>query len=100
MINITPETKNALKQAVKQVRAILTWQDGDGNTQTITSEDRLISVKKEAEGYYCKSTLRKITITLTGTETNLLDQKVTVAVQVKIHMSSCRNRLRLPVIPW
>ena len=84
MIPVTEATKTALHQAVKQVRARITWNDGDGRTtQEITSEDRIISLKKEAEGYYCKSTLRKITIVLTGTETNLLDQKITATVEVK-----------------
>ena len=84
MIPVTEATKTALHQAVKQVRARITWNDGDGRTtQEITSEDRIISLKKEAEGYYCKSTLRKITIVLTGTETNLLDQKITAVVEVK-----------------
>lgn len=95
MINITPETKNALQQAVKQVRARIAWNDGEGGaTQEITSEDRLISMKKEAEGYYCKSTLRKITIVLTGTETTLLDQKITATVEVKTGANAWGS------IPW
>ena len=95
MIDITTETKNALHQPVKQVRARITWNDGDGGTtQEITSEDRLISMKKDAEGYYLKSTLRKITIVLTGTETNLLDQKITATVEVKTGANSWGS------IPW
>ena len=95
MINITPETKNALQQAVKQVRARIAWNDGEGGaTQEITSEDRLISMKKEAEGYYCKSTLRKITIVLTGTETTLLDQKIAATVEVKTGANTWGS------IPW
>ena len=83
MIPVTQETKTALHQAVKQIRAKITWATSATETQTITSEDQLISIKKEAEGYYCKSTLRKITIVLAGTSTNLLDQRITATVQVK-----------------
>ena len=83
MIPVTQETKTALHQAVKQVRAQITWATSATETQTLTSEDRIISLKKEAEGYYCKSTLRKITVVLAGTDINLLDKKITVTVQVK-----------------
>lgn len=83
MIPITDATKTALHQAVKQVRAQISWATSADTTETITSEDKLISMKKEAEGYYCKSTLRKITVVLTGTDTNLLDRRITALVQVK-----------------
>lgn len=83
MIPVTQATKTALHQAVKQVRAQITWATSATETQTLTSEDRIISLKKEAEGYYCKSTLRKITVVLAGTDINLLDKKITVTVQVK-----------------
>jgi len=83
MIPVTPATKTALQQAVKQIRARITWQDGESVTHEITSEDALISLKKEAEGYYCKSTLRKITIVLAGTTTEILDKRITATVQVK-----------------
>lgn len=83
MIPVTQETKTALQAPVKQMRTTITWQTSATETHTLTSEDRIISVKKEAEGYFCKSTLRKITIVLAGTDTSLLDQRVTVTPQVK-----------------
>lgn len=83
MIPVTQATKTALQAPVKQMRTTITWQTSATETHTLTSEDRIISVKKEAEGYFCKSTLRKITIVLAGTDTNLLDQRVTVTPQVK-----------------
>lgn len=91
MIPVTQETKTALQQAVKQVRAQISWATSATETQTITSEDQLISLKKEAEGYYCKSTLRKITVVLAGTDTNLLDQRITATVQVKTGANSWGN---------
>lgn len=83
MIPVSQTTYDALHQAVKQVRTKITWATSETETHEITSEDRLISLKKEAEGYYCKSTLRKVTIVLAGTDTSILDQRVTVTVQVK-----------------
>lgn len=83
MIPVNQATYDALHQAVKQVRAKITWATSETETHEITSEDRLINLKKEAEGYYCKSTLRKITIVLAGTDTSILDQRVTAIVQVK-----------------
>lgn len=91
MIPVTQETKTALHQAVKQVRAQITWATSADTTETITSEDKLISMKKEAEGYYCKSTLRKITVVLTGTDTNLLDRRITALVQVKTGANTWGN---------
>lgn len=82
MIPVTPATRNALKQAVKQIRAKITWDVGE-LTHQITSEDALISLKKEAEGYYCKSTLRKITVTLAGTSTEILDKRIAATIEVK-----------------
>lgn len=83
MIPVSQTTYDALHQAVKQVRAQISWLDDQEVAHTITSDDRIISLKKEAEGYYCKSTLRKLTIQLAGTDTNILDQRITVTVQVK-----------------
>lgn len=82
MIPVTPATRTALKQAVKQIRAKITWDVGE-LTHQITSEDALISLKKEAEGYYCKSTLRKITVTLAGTSTEILDKRIAATIEVK-----------------
>ena len=93
MIPVTTATKNALKQPVKQIRATVSWPTSASQTATITSEDSLISLKKEAEGRYLQSTLRKITIVTTaGIE--LLDKKATVTVQVKTGANSWGN------IPW
>lgn len=83
MIPITDATKTALHQAVKQVRAQIAWATSADTTETITSDGALISLKKEAEGYYCKSTLRKITVKIANTTTNLLDKRITALVQVK-----------------
>lgn len=83
MIPVSQTTYDALHQAVKQVRARISWLDNQEVAHTITSDDRIISLKKEAEGYYCKSTLRKLTIQLAGTDTNILDQRITATVQVK-----------------
>lgn len=83
MIPVSQTTYDALHQAVKQVRAQISWLDNQEVAHTITSDDRIISLKKEAEGYYCKSTLRKLTIQLAGTDTNILDQRITATVQVK-----------------
>lgn len=83
MIPVNQTTYDALHQAVKQVRAQISWLDDQEVAHTITSDDRIISLKKEAEGYYCKSTLRKLTIQLAGTDTNILDQRITATVQVK-----------------
>ena len=83
MIPITDATKTALHQAVKQVRAQISWATSADTTETITSDGALISLKKEAEGYYCKSTLRKITVKIANTTTNLLDRRITALVQVK-----------------
>lgn len=94
MIPVTAETKTALHQAVKQVRAQISWATGADTIETITSEDKLISMKKEAEGYYCRSTLRKITVVLTGTDTNLLDRRITARVQVKTGADTWGD------IPW
>lgn len=94
MIPVTNQTKTALQQAVKQVRAQISWAVSADDTETLTSEDKIISIKKEAEGYYCKSTLRKITIVLAGTDTSLLDYRVTALVQVKTGANSWGN------IPW
>lgn len=82
MIPVTPATRTALRQAVKQIRAKITWDVGE-LTHQITSEDALISLKKEAEGYYCKSTLRKITVTLAGTSTEILDKRIAATIEVK-----------------
>ncbi len=83
MIPITEATKTALKQPVKQVRAKINWQTSESDSYEITSEDRIISVKKEAEGYFLGSTLRKITIVVTGTDLSLIDQKIRTTIQVK-----------------
>ena len=87
-IPVTNETNTALHAPVKQMRATISWQTSATETHTLTSEDKIISIKKEAEGYFCKSTLRKITIVLAGTDTNLLDQRVTVTPQVKTGANS------------
>ncbi len=83
MIPVSQATSTALHQAVKQIRARIAWQDDQEETRSITSDDRIISLKKEAEGYYCKSTLRKLTIQLAGTDTNILDRRIIATVQVK-----------------
>ena len=83
MIPVSQATKDALKAPVKQVRAKVEWATGMSTTDSITSEDSLVSLKKEAEGYYCESTLRKITIVAAGTGLDLLDKKVTVTIEVK-----------------
>lgn len=88
MIPVTQATREALHAPVKQMRATISWQTSATETHTLSSEDKIISIKKEAEGYFCKSTLRKITIVLAGTDTNLLDQRVTVMPQVKTGANS------------
>lgn len=94
MIPVTQATKTALQAPVKQMRATITWQTSPTDIYTLTSEDKIISIKKEAEGYFCKSTLRKITIVLAGTDTNLLDQRVSVTPQVKTGANTWGD------IPW
>lgn len=94
MIPVTQATRTALKQAVKQLRARVTWTNEDQTTGTITSEDSLISIKKDAEGYYFKSTLRKITLVVSGTTTDLLDRQIDALIQVKTGADTWGD------IPW
>ena len=82
-IPVDAETRTALQAPVKQLRSTITWTGTDMQPHTMTSEDRIISIKKEAEGYYFASALRKITITTSGTGTELMDQDVAITIQVK-----------------
>lgn len=82
-IPVDAETRTALQAPVKQLRSTITWVGTDMQPHTMTSEDRIISIKKEAEGYYFASALRKITITTSGTGTELMDQDVAITIQVK-----------------
>ena len=88
MIPVTQQTKTALQSPVKQIRATVSWATGMGTTDQITSQDSLISLKKEAEGYYFESTLRKITIVAAGTSLDLLEKKVGVTIEVKTGAST------------
>ena len=81
-IPVDQATKDALQAPVKQLRSEVSYTEND-ETTTLTSEDRIISIKKEAEGYYFQSTLRKITIVTTGTTMELLDKQVKVDIFVK-----------------
>ena len=82
-IPISPATKTALQGPVKQIKSTVTWSEND-QTHTLTSEDDIISIKKEAEGYEFGSALRKITIVVAGTSVDLMDQAVQVNIQVKL----------------
>lgn len=93
MIPVTNAVKNAVKSPVKEIRVDISWQENN-QTQTISSEDVVISVKKEAEGYYLASAIRKITIIVSGTSTNLLGKRVTVSPQVKTGANTWGD------IPW
>lgn len=93
-IPVSEEIKQALQAPVKQLRSTITWVGNDMTEHTITSEDRIVSIKKEAEGYYLASALRKITIVTTGTAMDLLDQAVKVNIQVKLQNSTWGT------IPW
>lgn len=93
-IPVSQEVKTALAAPVKQLRSVITWTGVDMVEHQITSEDRIISIKKEAEGYYFASALRKITITTFGTQMDLLDQSVQVTIQVKLPGGTWGN------IPW
>lgn len=93
-IPVSEEIKQALQAPVKQLRSTITWTGTDMAEHTITSEDRIVSIKKEAEGYYLASALRKITIITTGTDMDLLDQAVKVNIQVKLQDQSWGT------IPW
>lgn len=92
-IQIDAATKQALQAPVKQLRAEITWTEDD-QTHTLTSEDEIISIKKEAEGYQFASAMRKITITATGTSAVLQDQAVQVNIKVKLQDNSWGN------LPW
>lgn len=81
-VPVDQATKDALQAPVKQLRSEVSYTEND-ETTTLTSEDRIISIKKEAEGYYFQSTLRKITIVTTGTDMELLDKQVKVDIFVK-----------------
>lgn len=84
MIAIDQATKDALQAPVKQIKATISWQVDEQTTEEITSDDRIISIKKEAEGYYLASTLRKVIITTAGTDFDaLLDTFATITIQVK-----------------
>lgn len=93
-IPVSQDVKTALAAPVKQLRSVITWTGADMTSHQITSEDRIISIKKEAEGYYFASALRKVTITTVGTEMDLLDQDVQITIQVKLPGGTWGN------IPW
>lgn len=96
-IPVTQAVKNAMKAPVKQLRAkIEYYESGDEEEDpiTITSADDLISLKKEAEGYYLSSALRKITIVLAGTTTDLLNKRATATIEVKTGTNTWGQ------IPW
>lgn len=93
-IPVSQDVKTALAAPVKQLRSVITWTGADMTPHQITSEDRIISIKKEAEGYYFASALRKVTITTVGTEMDLLDQDVQITIQVKLPGGTWGN------IPW
>lgn len=93
-IQVDAETRAALNAPVKQLRSRVTWTGEGMDPQEITSEDRIISIKKEAEGYYFASALRKITIQTIGTSLDLLNQTVQVMIQVKKQDGTWGN------IPW
>lgn len=93
-IPVDAGTRTALQAPVKQLRSTITWTGTDMQPHTMTSEDRIISIKKEAEGYYFASALRKITITTSGTDTELMDQDVAITIQVKKSDQTWGN------LPW
>ena len=93
-IPVSQAVKTALAAPVKQLRSVITWTGADMTPHQITSEDRIISIKKEAEGYYFASALRKVTITTVGTEMDLLDQDVQITIQVKLPSGTWGS------IPW
>lgn len=93
-IPVSQAVKTALAGAAKQLRATITWPIDDTHTGSITSENEIISIKKEAEGYYFASALRKITVVVSGTTLDLLDKRITVTPQVKIAGGTWGN------IPW
>jgi len=93
-IPVDAGTRTALQAPVKQLRSTITWTGVDMQPHTMTSEDRIISIKKEAEGYYFASALRKITITTSGTDTELMDQDVAITIQVKKSDQTWGN------LPW
>lgn len=84
----------ALKGPVKQTRVSINWIDNEDESHTITSEDIVASIKKEAEGYYLASAIRKITLQLADLRADLLDARITINIQVKLADGTWGN------LPW
>lgn len=83
MITHTPAFDEAMKAPTKQIRAVISYTDGDGQTHTTTSEDDLKSFKKVEEGYYMNVGVDRIEISTVG-DVIPLDTFITIAIGVNI----------------
>ena len=77
-INVSTAFKNAMKAPVKTVSATVAVVDGD----TYTSADYLAKCELQANGYYFGVATKSVSVTLLGTNYDLVDKKFELTLKV------------------
>lgn len=84
MISVTTAFKNAMKAPVKVVKATVAVVGG----ASYTSADNLVKLEKQASGYFFSVATQSLTVTLLGTDYNLLGKEVDVTLSVLTDMTN------------
>jgi len=84
MISVTTAFKNAMKAPVKVVKATVAVVGGS----SYTSADNLVKLEKQASGYFFGVATQSLTVTLLGTDYNLLGKEMDVTLSVLTDMTN------------
>lgn len=84
MISVTTAFKNAMKAPVKVVKATVAVVGGS----SYTSSDNLVKLEKQASGYFFGVATQSLTVTLLGTDYNLLGKEMDVTLSVLTDMTN------------
>lgn len=84
MISVTTAFKNAMKAPVKVVKATVAVIGGS----SYTSSDNLVKLEKQASGYFFGVATQSLTVTLLGTDYNLLGKEMDVTLSVLTDMTN------------
>ena len=84
MISVTTAFKNAMKAPVKVVKATVAVVGG----ASYTSADNLVKLEKQASGYFFSVATQSLTVTLLGTDYNLLGKEMDVTLSVLTDMTN------------